>query len=222
MTVRALLRRHREFERSACESDLWRLRTTVTVLREVLTIRALSEFLKESFLPFAQTRFKEFPKTEVYYRQGVARLASSQLAGLKLDELTNQHAAQFEAQHGRYSASTINQALRTLRRAMRLAEEWGALVRAPKIALAKRERQRERIVTEEEFNLYIMACRQPWRDAALNVRILILWERPSLLSGTPALDAAPVALSELLAPTAEAFGEPPLTFREQSARNPLR
>ena len=38
---------------------------------------------------------------------------------------------------------------------MRLAEEWGALVRAPKIALAKGERQRERIVTEEEFNLYI-------------------------------------------------------------------
>jgi integrase len=94
------------------------------------------------------------------------------LAKLRLDEITNQHAAQFEAQHSRYSASTINQALRTLRRAKRLAEEWGEVVRAPKITLAKGERQRERIVTEEEFNRYIIACRQPWRDAAILIYCL--------------------------------------------------
>ena len=55
---------------------------------------------------------------------------------------------------------------------MRLAEEWGEIIRAPKITLAKGERQRERIVTEEEFSRYIMACRQPWRDAAILIYCL--------------------------------------------------
>ncbi len=52
------------------------------------------------------------------------------------------------------------------------------MIGAPKITLAKgRERQRERIVTEDEFNRYMMASRQPWRDAAILIYCLGL--RPS-------------------------------------------
>jgi hypothetical protein len=48
--------------------------------------------------------------------------------------------------------------LRTLRRALTLAEEWGKLDRAPKITLAKGEHQRDRVLTERETNNYLSAC----------------------------------------------------------------
>ena len=49
---------------------------------------------------------------------------------------------------------------------MNLAEEWGKLERAPKIKLATGERQRERVLSDEEMRLYLTACQQPWRDVA--------------------------------------------------------
>lgn len=36
----------------------------------------------------------------------------------------------------------------------------------PKITLAKGERQRERVLTENEVKAYLDACPQPWRDLA--------------------------------------------------------
>jgi integrase len=36
----------------------------------------------------------------------------------------------------------------------------------PKITLAKGERQRERVLTDEEAATYLAACRQPWQDCA--------------------------------------------------------
>jgi integrase len=93
-------------------------------------------------------------------------LQASDLVRLQLDEITNQEASQFAAKNGKFSASTINQALRTLRRVLKLAEEWGRLDRAPKISLATGERQRERVLTDDEMKHYLMACAQPWRDVA--------------------------------------------------------
>jgi integrase len=49
---------------------------------------------------------------------------------------------------------------------LNLADEWGKIDRAPKFALAKGERQRERVVTRAEFLAYGELCRQPWRDVA--------------------------------------------------------
>jgi integrase len=88
------------------------------------------------------------------------------LGDLLLTELTSQHAAAYIAKHAKRSASTVNCGLRTLRRALNLANEWGKIARAPKLALAKGERQRERVVTEADFQAYRELCRQPWRDVA--------------------------------------------------------
>jgi integrase len=90
------------------------------------------------------------------------------LGGLRLDEITGQHAQQYAARlSATLKPSTINCGLRTLRRALALAEEWGKLDRAPKISLAKGERQRERVLTDNEGSRYLAACPQPWRDAAM-------------------------------------------------------
>src|SRR5207253_556614 len=82
-----------------------------------------------------------------YYTYGANSLLESDLAGLRLDEVTGQHAQQYAARlSASLKPSTINWGLRTLRRALALAEEWGKLDRAPKISLAKGERQREMVL----------------------------------------------------------------------------
>ena len=127
----------------------------------------LAEFLREDFLPYTESKFQSTRKTRDYYEYGAGSLLKSDMAGLRLDEVTGQHAQQYAA---RLSASlkptTINCGLRTLRRALALAEEWGKLDRAPKISLAKGEHQRERVLTEEERRNYLAACPQPWKDVA--------------------------------------------------------
>jgi integrase len=56
--------------------------------------------------------------------------------------------------------------LRTLRRALNLAYEWGKLEKPVKIKLAAGERQRDRVLDEKEIVAYLAACPQPWKDCA--------------------------------------------------------
>ena len=135
----------------------------------VLDMRArltLAELLKDHFLPFVETEFKAKPNSRDYYAYGVAHLLVSDLASLQLDAITGQHVTGYIAQHGKLQATTINRDLRTLRRALSLAVEWGKLDRMPKVTLAKGENRRERVLTDAEVKLYLEACPQPWRDVA--------------------------------------------------------
>jgi integrase len=68
------------------------------------------------------------------------------------------------------SASRINCGLRTLRRALNLAFEWGKLERPVKITIAKGERQRDRVLSDAEWGKYIVECPQPWCDVAIIIR----------------------------------------------------
>ena len=126
----------------------------------------LKDFLKNDFLPFAETKHADRPLTLRYYKQGAAMLSKSSLAGLKLDDLTDQHANGFAAHHSKLSPSGINRGLRTLRRALNLAYQWGKIEKPIKVTLAKGERQRDRVLTDDEEIKYLKACRQPWRDCA--------------------------------------------------------
>ena len=153
-------------------------RTIETALRNALALGdvgilerkpcpTLSVFLKDSFEPFIATEFKGKPNTLDYYSYGVKALLESDLASVPLDRITGEHVTGYIAQHHHLKPTTINRDLKTLRRALSLAVEWGKLDRAPKrIGLAKGERQRERVLTEEESSAYLAACPQPWRDVA--------------------------------------------------------
>jgi integrase len=137
---------------------------------EPKTVPTLASFLVHDFSPYVRTKHKEKQKTVDYYEYGAKSLAACHLGLLKLDELTDQHARQFEAmkiKRDGWAASTVNCCLRTLRHSLKVAEEWGRIARSPKITLAKGENQRDRVVSHEEFRLYLAACAQPWRDAAL-------------------------------------------------------
>jgi len=93
-------------------------------------------------------------------------LTRSELAGLRLDELTDQHARQFARQHSSLSASGINRGLRTPRRALNLAFQWKSVDKPVKVTLATGERQRDRVLNEGEVKKYLDACPQPWKDCA--------------------------------------------------------
>jgi integrase len=131
-----------------------------------MRIPTLAQFLEQDFKPYVAAHFGSKPKTAEYYSYGIALLLEAEMGGLLLNEISSQHAAGYIAKQSKRSPSTINCGLRTLRRALNLADEWGKIDRAPKFSLAKGERQRERVVTQAEFLAYRELCRQPWHDVA--------------------------------------------------------
>ena len=136
------------------------------ILDEHKPVQTLGEFLKREFLSFVETKCADKENTLAYYRAGVTRLQASDFAALPIDQLSDQHAGQFAKRWECFKPTTVNCGLRTLRRALSLAYEWGKLDRKPKISLAKGERQRDRVVTDDEAARYLAACPQPWKDVA--------------------------------------------------------
>ncbi|MGA2857368.1 MAG: site-specific integrase [Candidatus Sulfotelmatobacter sp.] len=143
-----------------------RLAEGLVDIREKKPAPTLKEFLKNDFLPFAESKHETKPLTLRYYKQGCDMLTESALGRLRLDELTSQHGQDFARQHSSLSASGINRGLRTLRRSLNLAFQWGKLDRPLKVALAAGEHQRDRVLNEKEIENYLDACPQPWRDCA--------------------------------------------------------
>jgi integrase len=139
-------------------------------IRERKAVPTLSSFMEKAFLPYVETKHAEKPGTVEYYTDGKKMLCTSELCTLRLDEVNDQHAQRFAAQKAKLSASRISCGLRTLRRALNLAYQWGALEKPAKITLAKGERQRDRVLTDSEITSYLAACPQPWRDAATIIR----------------------------------------------------
>src|SRR5712692_6589891 len=139
-------------------------------IREKKPAAILSEFLKKDFIPYVESKHAAKPGTLEYYRDGARMVLKCDWAGENLDQISDQHAQRFAAKFAKLSASRINCGLRTLRRALNLAFEWGKLERPAKITLAKGERQRERVLSDAEWQQYIAECPQPWRDAAIIIR----------------------------------------------------
>jgi len=131
-------------------------------------IPTLGEFIRTDFVPFADTQYGAKPNTHSYYSYGARDLLACDFAKLPLDKITSEHASYFAAKHSGLAPSTINRGLRTLQRILSLAVEWGRIEHAAKIPLAEGEgeRQRERVLTDEEVELYLAACPQPWKDVA--------------------------------------------------------
>jgi len=142
-------------------------------------VPTLKEFLDDSFLPFVEAKHNGKKNTLDYYKYGARQLLGfREIAGVQIDQITEEHSSKFiTAYHNDLSASGINQALRTLRRALRLAFIWKKIDRQPAIPLMSGERKRTRIVTEEEEKIYLKGASQPWRTMATTM--IGLGPRPS-------------------------------------------
>jgi site-specific recombinase XerD len=79
--------------------------------------------------------------TRRYYRVGWQLLESTSIAGMKLDHITADHALTIEGS----SAANTNNALRTLRRMLKKAQEWQLLSDVPVVKLME-EQGREQLI----------------------------------------------------------------------------
>lgn len=154
----------RQIRRSAKTGDKREARRFERELRSRLrkggrTI-TLQDFIEKEYL---LTLKSLNANTRTYYTSGTKYLS---LLHVELGKVNSQAVANLVNSMRDYSPSTINCALRTLRRVLNCAVEWGFIEKAPKFSLVKGENTRIRVLTEEEQRKYLEHCPQPWKDCA--------------------------------------------------------
>ena len=130
-------------------------RRKLTVQCRTLT---LAEFSKR-FLDWVKTARLE-PESRKYYESGWRMLSQTPIAAMRLSHITTDEA---EALRFKHSPANANRALRTLRRMLGKAAEWGIIAAAPKIKLFKEEGRSALINDEAEAKLLAVA-KQLLRD----------------------------------------------------------
>jgi integrase len=145
----------------------------------------LREFSKR-FLQAVQTRCAAKPRTAKFYAEQVKRLLEYEpLANSRLSDLDEALVEDF-VQHRsssfvrrctkrgvkisterRVSPSTVNRALATLRRLLRLAQEWRVIDRVPRIRLVTGEHSRDYVVSYEQEQMYLEFAPQHLGELAM-------------------------------------------------------
>ena len=126
-----------------------------TVLRRTLT---LAEFSKR-FLEWVKAARLE-PESRKYYESGWRMLSQTPIAAMRVSHITTDEAEALRFDH---SPANANRALRTLRRMMGKAAEWGVIAAAPRIKLMKEEGRSATIDNQAEAKL-LAASKEPLRD----------------------------------------------------------
>jgi integrase len=140
-------------------------------IREKKAAPSLREFCETRFEAWARSTFeKTTPNNWLWFRGGMRPLlAFKPLANAPLDTINGDLASQFarhrQAEHK--EISTVNSALRVLRRILGLAAEWGVIETRPRISLLAGERHRDTVVTEEQERLYLNHAQEPIRSIAI-------------------------------------------------------
>src|SRR5665213_479528 len=124
---------------------------------------------EERFNKAIEVRCGEKPRTVKFYK-GMFKglLAFAPLADAKLDRINEalierfvQYREAVQHREAATSRATVNRHLATLRRALRLAQEWNIINRVPRIRLMTGERTREFVLRREEEQAYLDGCPQP-------------------------------------------------------------
>lgn len=125
-------------------------------------------FAKE-FLQYAKTHTK--PGTHTFYDVCLDRILTfAAIADASIDKITGETVNRY-ARHrqevAKNSVVTVNGDLRTLRRVLHLAEEWGKLDRIPAIHELPQPKGRDRVLSFEEEAKYLAKASGNLRDAAI-------------------------------------------------------
>ena len=117
----------------------------------------------------------EKPATVSFYKEKLRRLlADRRLSGARLNAIDEavidgykQRRTRQVSRYGRpLSPASVNRELATLRRLLRLAQEWKVLDRVPRIRLLRGERNREFVLSHKLQPKYLEAVPQPLKDVA--------------------------------------------------------
>lgn len=143
-------------------------------IRERKPAPALAEFLKSDFLPFIHSQFAAKPKTISYYDYGTKGILNwPELANCWLDEITAEQITSFvgHLQSRELAIASINRHLQVLRRAFRLATEWGKTTKAlPIVRMLPGERHRDRVISHDEEQRYLAAAAPLLYDITILLR----------------------------------------------------
>jgi integrase len=118
----------------------------------------------------------EKPATVSFYAEKVRRLlADPIMAASPLDAIDEAVIGAYKQrrtrQRSRYgtpvSPASVNRELATLRRMLRLAQEWKVLDRVPRVRMLRGEKSREFVVSHKLEPVYLAALSQPLKDIAI-------------------------------------------------------
>jgi integrase len=156
----------KEKNKTAAQSKAAQLFTEISAGAHHANRRAphLSEFAVR-FLSFIENA-KLAGKSKDYLRNGWRLLQATSILGMKIDRITAEDVNALTFPGGAYNA---NCALKTLRRMLNLAHEWGLVARIPKIKLAK-EIGRSLLLNEEAERQLLPFCGQLLRDIVILLR----------------------------------------------------
>ena len=140
------------------------------------------------FIDEIEVRCQGKPNTIQFYAFKLARLLEFEpLASARLDQIDEELIAAF-VQHRSHqrsraganrkkaraiasekpiSPASVNRELATLRRLLRMAQEWKVINRVPRIRLLRGERSREFVLSHAQERNYLEFAPQPLKDAAL-------------------------------------------------------
>jgi integrase len=98
-----------------------------------------------------------------YYRNALRLIRDTDLAGVRLDRITSD---EVHSIRWRDAPAYVNQVIRTLRRMLGKAAEWGVIPSAPRIKLLK-EYGRERLIDAAAEAKLLAVAKQSLRDVLL-------------------------------------------------------
>jgi integrase len=123
----------------------------------------------EEFRATIEARCAAKPNTIVFYFGKLARLLDYvPLANARLDEIDEALVEKYVLHRTRaVAAGTVNRELATLRKLLRLAQEWKTIDRVPRIRMLPGERIRDFVLNASHEALYLSAAPQPLKDIAI-------------------------------------------------------
>jgi integrase len=130
-------------------------------------VPTFQEFSK-TFMDAIRVRSADKPATVRFYEDRATRLLKYRpLREARLDAIDEALIERYvAARRAVVAPASCNRKLATLRRALRLAEDWRLILKAPRIRLLKGERQRNFVLSHQQEGNYLRACQPLLRDAA--------------------------------------------------------
>jgi integrase len=149
----------------------------------------LKEFAECEFLKYVRATSSAKPRTVTFYETTVNNLVSSPLGSMRINAITTDAISEFimGRRNAKMAVATINRDLATLRRMLRLGQEWGKVHTVlPRVRLLPGENQRERVLSGEEEESYFSATAElayrldgDYQRALVGIRATVRGEKPS-------------------------------------------
>lgn len=150
---------------AACKTALAKGEVGIMERKPVPALHAFAQ----RFIDAIQVRCAEKPHTIQFYANKLARLLDFEpLASVRLNQI-DEALIESYVQHRskQVSPASVNRELATLRRLLRLAQEWHVIDRVPRIRLLPGERTRDFVLSHAQERTYLEAAPQPLADAAM-------------------------------------------------------